>query len=500
VKDLVLAIDQGTSGTKAVVFDLSARVVAKATGSLASIYPRSGFVEQDPYAIRDDVLAASRACIASLAASGRDARDIAAVGISNQRETFVLWDEAGVPLGNAVVWQCKRSVDICAEFKANGMEARIRAATGLIADPYFSGTKVVWLQRNDAAIGEAIDSGSVRFGTIDSWLLRCLSRDGAHKTDYTNASRTLFFDLAKLRWDEDLLNAFGLPALRLPDALPSAGDFGETDLGGILPSPVPISAMIGDSHAAAVGQGLFSPGAAKATLGTGSSILMNVGPSPVHSASGMMSTVCFSAPDRIDYALEGIIVSCGSPIKWMRDALGFFGGVREAENLARSVPDSLGVALVPAFSGMGAPYWRMDAKGAITGLSFGTTKAHIVRAAFEAAAFQIADVVTAMEVDGGVKLADFKLDGGMTENAFVMQLIADLLGKPVANIGIAEASALGAARLAALGVGLVPSLDSFKAGSSVEGGEEAVVYTPEKGRKAALDAYDYWKRAVTRVL
>lgn len=500
MKDLILAIDQGTSGTKVVAFDLSGRALAKATGSLSSLYPRPLFVEQDPYAIRADVLETARSCVAALKEAGRNPLDIAAVGISNQRETFVLWDKAGVPLANAVVWQCKRSVDICEELKANGMEARIRESTGLIADPYFSGSKVVWLRRNDEAVRKAIDSGSAHFGTIDSWLLRTLSREGAFKTDYTNASRTLFFDLARLEWNEDLLAAFGLPALRLAEALPSAGYFGETDLEGILGAPVPISAMIGDSHAAAVGQGLFASGAAKATLGTGSSILMNVGKELAISESGLMSTVCFSGPGRTDYALEGIIVSCGSPIKWLRDALGLFGGVREAETLARSVPDSLGVALVPAFAGMGAPYWRMDAKGSITGLSFGATKAHIVRAAFEAAAFQIADVVAAMEGDGGVALSAFKLDGGMTENSFVMQLIADLLGKPIANPRIAEASALGAARLAAIGAGLVPNLEKFENGASgaAEGAE--LVYEPGKGRKMALDAYDSWKRAVARVL
>lgn len=491
---LILAIDEGTSGTKAVVFAPDGTIRAKATGSLPSIYPRPNFVEQDGEAILADVLSTCAAALKDLEAAGGSVRSIAAVGISNQRETFLLWDEAGRPLGNAVVWQCKRSVDVCGDLVREGLEEAIRSSTGLIADPYFSGSKVIWLYRNDPSVRSAIDAGKARFGTVDSWLLYRLA-GGAYRTDYTNASRTLFLNLRTLRWDRDLLDRFGLGRLVLPELRPSASPFGETDLNGLLPSPVPVAAMIGDSHAAAVGQGLFEAGSAKATLGTGSSILMNVGSAAAESRSGMVSTICFSAAARVDYALEGIIVSCGSPLKWLRDALGLYAGHREAEAMARSVPDSFGVALVPAFAGMGAPYWRMDAKGALTGLSFGTRKEHLVRAAFEAAAFQIADIVAAMESDGKIALRELLADGGMTENGFAMQLIADVLGKGVSNLGIAEASALGAARLAALQLGMAGSLEDFRH-------DEAKVrrYAPGPGRQAALEAYGSWKNAVLKVL
>lgn len=502
MKDLILAIDQGTSGTKALVFDPAGRALAKATGSLATSFPQPGFVEQDPYAIQDDVLATARACLAALPSSGRAVADLAAIGLSNQRETFVLWDHAGRPLCNAVVWQCKRSIGICEELRASGAEAIIKQRTGLIADPYFSGSKVAWLRRNDAAVRAAIDAGLARFGTVDSWLLYCLTGGGAYRTDYTNASRTLFFDLARLRWDEELLACLGLSGLLLPEALPSSAAFGATDLGGLLPSPLPVAAMIGDSHAAAVGQGLFVPGAAKATLGTGSSLLMNVGPNPVASGKGLMSTLCFTTRGRADYALEGIIVSCGSPVKWLRDSLGLFADAAEAEALARSVPDSGGVALVPAFSGMAAPYWQMDARGALCGLTFGTTKAHIARAALEAAAFQVADVLAVMQEEGSIALAGLRLDGGMSANSFVTQLIADLVGERVEALGLAEASAFGAARLAAVGVGLVAEPEDFGAATTgrSDPGTSSRAYEPGAGRVAALEAYGAWKLAVDKIL
>lgn len=491
---LFLAIDEGTSGTKVVIFGIDGRIHAKATGNLSSIYPQPLFVEQDGEAILQDVLSTCTIAIKNLASNGTSSGAIVAVGISNQRETFLLWDESGVPLGNAIVWQCKRSVDVCEELKRSGLERELRTSTGLIADPYFSGSKVIWLHRNDPVVRSVIDSGKAHFGTIDTWLLYRLS-NGAYKTDYTNASRTLFFNLQELCWHRGLLERFGLGKLVLPEACPSSHHFGETDLDGLLPRQVPITSMIGDSHAAAVGQGLFTPGSAKATLGTGSSILMNVGSVPTESRSGMVSTICFSAGTRVDYALEGIIVSCGSPLKWLHDALGLYSGYQEAEAMARSVPDSFGVALIPAFAGMGAPYWRMDSKGTLTGLTFGTRKEHIIRAAFEAVAFQIVDIIAAMEGDGKVGLQELVVDGGMTENAFAMQLIADVLGRPVANLGISEASALGAARLAALQWGAVASLEDFR-----REGSQPQRFFPGNGRNAAVAAYDSWKSAVERVL
>ena len=309
----------------------------------------------------------------------------------------------------------------------------------------------------------SIESGEAFFGTIDTWLLYRLTGGKAYATDYTNASRTLFFNLQELKWDEELIKVFGLEGIRLPELHPSSFHFGDSTLEGLLKSPVSINAMIGDSHAAAFGEGCFEAGTAKATLGTGCSILMNIGSNPVHSAHGMVTTICWSTEDRVDYALEGVIVSCGATIEWLKNELKFFADSSETESMARSVKDNGGVYLVPAFSGLGSPHWQMNRKASITGMSFGTTRNHIVRAALESIPFQIRDVISAMEVDAGLSLQQLMTDGGMTANQFLMQMIADILDKNVAGMGMADVSALGAAYLAGLGSGIYESLDSLKA-------------------------------------
>lgn len=458
----VLAVDQGTSGTKALIVDAAGRIVARGKADLASQFPRPGFVEQDPEALYRSVLKAVAACLKSFAqgTNGRPAR-ILACGISNQRETFVLWDASGRPLGNAVVWQCKRSVPLCERLRGSAVERRIRKTTGLLLDPYFSATKLAWMVEQDARLRAAIAGGGVRFGTVDSWLLHRLSGGAVHASDMTNACRTLLFDIHTLDWDGDLVAAFGLDGLQLPAVHPCAHPFAETDFDGLLPRPVPVAAMIGDSHAAAFGEGCVEPGLAKATLGTGSSILLNTGGRPVASRAGMVTTLCWALPGRVDYALEGIIVSCGSTIQWLRDQVGLFAESADTERMARAVEDNGGVYLIPAFAGLGAPHWKMAARGALLGLTFGADRRHIARAALESVGYQIKDVIAAMERDSAIPLGELKVDGGITSNAFVLQFVADLLGVRVTCTGIEDVSGLGAAYMAGLGCGFFDGLGAL---------------------------------------
>lgn len=492
----VLAVDQGTSGTKAVIFDSKGSIVSKATATLKSYFPQPGFVEQDPMEIYENVLMAAREAIAGFQAKGLDITQIVCCGISNQRETLVLWDKAGTPLCPAVVWQCKRSVEVCNRLKARGLETEVTKRTGLIIDPYFSGTKLIWLRENNPVAKAAIESGSAMFGTVDSWLLYKLTNNLSHSTDYTNASRTLLFNIDTLEWDPFLLKEFGLEKLRLPKARPSSHAFGKTDFDGLLPHGIGITGMIGDSHAAAFGEGCFSAGTAKATLGTGCSVLLNTGEKRIDSKHGMVTAICWSTADRVDYALEGVIVTCGATINWLKEQLALFASSKDTEQMALSVDDSGGVTLIPAFSGMGAPHWKADARAAITGLTFGSKKEHIVRAALESIPCQIKDVIAAMEDDSGLSLAELKVDGGMTSNNFVVQMIADLLECDVANIGMEEVSALGAAYMAGLSASIWKNTDELAALSAT-----AKRYSPGSDQESAIAAaYARWQTAVKALL
>jgi len=419
-------------------------------------------VEQDPEAIYQNVIAAVKNCLDDFLAKGFNAVHIAAIGISNQRETFVVWDKNGQPLHPAIVWQCKRSAAVCAELNHAGHAPLIEQKTGLKVDPYFSATKLIWLQQNKPAVATAIQNGKAFFGTIDTWLLFRLSKGAAYATDYTNASRTLFFNLHTLQWDQELIQLYGLKGIQLPGIKPSSDSFGTTDINGLLPQAIPVTAMIGDSQAAAFGEGCFEPGTAKATMDTGSSILMNIGSAPKLSANGMVTTVCWSMHNRIDFAYEGVIVSCGATIEWLKNNLGLFNDSKETAAMAMAVENNGGVYLVPAFSGLGSPHWQMDRRASLTGMSFSTQKNHIVRAALESIAYQIRDVVNAMEKDAGIALQELNADGGITANEFVMQFLSDLLQKKVATIGMPDVSALGAALLAGLKIGLYADLESLK--------------------------------------
>jgi len=492
----ILAIDQGTSGTKAVVFDEQGRIAAQATEPLRSYFPRPGFVEQDPREIYDNVLAAVKACLKVFhPATSRPRTAIAACGISNQRETFVLWDQAGEPLCRAVVWQCKRSVEICARLKDSALEGDIRRRTGLIVDPYFSGTKLLWLRENEPRVEEALRAGRAFFGTVDTWLLYRLTGGRSYLTDHTNASRTLLFNIDELQWDRRLLEQFDLQSLHLPEPKPSSSDYGTTDFEGILPRPIPIAAMIGDSHAAAFGEGCFSRGTAKATLGTGCSILLNTGAQRIEPTQGTVATICWSVPGRVDYALEGIIVTCGATVVWLRDQLGLFARSAETQEMALSIEDNGGVYLVPAFSGLGAPHWRMDLRAAVFGLTFGSDKRHLARAALESIPYQIRDVMTVMEKDSGVPLRQLKVDGGITANRFVMQFLTDLLGVDVVNIGTPDVSALGAALLAGLHQGLFRDLEQLERLSLARQS-----YAPGPDRPKVLGWHRGWENAVQQLL
>ncbi|MBS1604278.1 MAG: glycerol kinase GlpK [Bacteroidetes bacterium] len=459
----ILGIDQGTSGTKALLFDRQGKPVAKGSAALKTSYHDNGHVEQDPEDIFQNVLSAVTKCVESLKAAGGQLSHIEACGISNQRETFLLWDESGTPLYNAIVWQCKRSIGICNRWKTAGLGTEIKDRTGLLIDPYFSGSKLVWLYENDATIKGKIDAGEAYFGTVDTWLLYRLTNGNGYFTDYTNASRTLFFNLKQLAWDQSLLRTFNLTNLRLPEPKPSSWSFGETDFHGLLPAPIRITGMIGDSHAAAFGEGCFAPGEAKATLGTGCSILMNTGKDCIESTNGMVSTICWSTEGTVQYALEGVIVTCGATLEWLKNELGLFADSRATEEMARSVKDNGGVYLVPAFSGLGAPHWQMDRKASITGLTFGSKKEHLVRAALESIPYQIKDVIMAMESDTAMSLSRLMVDGGISANGFVTQFLADLLQKEVVTIGQPDISALGAAYMAGLTNGLYPDIDYIKA-------------------------------------
>jgi len=487
----ILAIDQGTSSTKTIIFDAQGKALFKATEPLKTNYLDGNRVEQEAEEIYQNVLASVKKCLEGFKEVGGDASLIQSCGISNQRETFILWDSKGQPLYNAVVWQCKRSIDVCSRLESEGLGKKLNQKTGLIIDPYFSGTKVIWLYENESKVKEAIDKGDCFFGTVDSWLLFKMTGGKSYMTDYTNASRTMFFNLNNLHWDQELLADFGLTNLDLPELKPSSSHFGVTNFDGLLDHEISISAMIGDSHAAAFGECCFEPGNAKATLGTGSSILMNIGSEPKSSQNGMVTTICWSTEDRIDYALEGIIVSAGATIEWVKNQLGLFENTGELEKICLSLDSNGGVYIVPAFSGMGAPHWDMSRKATIEGLSFDSTKNHVIRAAVESIPYQIKDVIVAMEADSGTPLTELKIDGGITSNKFVVQFLADLLERKVTNIEIADVSALGAGYLAGLKVGVYQSIDHLKTfqqdETSTSAGADA---------EKVMKYYEGWKKVI----
>jgi glycerol kinase len=491
INKYILAIDQGTSSTKTLIFDDKGIAIAKGSEPLHTSYLENSFVEQDPEAIFQNVVASVKKCLQQFEEKGFDINEIASIGISNQRETFVVWDNNGKPLHNAVVWQCKRSVNICGQLQQQNLSATINKKTGLVIDPYFSATKLIWLFQNNESVKKAAQNGTAFFGTIDTWLLYKLTNGKEYATDYTNASRTMLFNLHSLQWDEELIAAFGLTGINLPMIKSSSAEFGITDCGGLFKNQIPVTALIGDSHAAAFGEGCFEKGTAKATLGTGCSILMNIGDKPVQSQNGMVTTICWSVKGRIDYALEGVIVSCGATIEWLKNELNLFTDSAATATMANAVADNGGVYLIPAFSGLGSPHWDMDRKASLTGLSFGSTKDHLVRAALESIPYQIKDVIVAMEKDAAVALKELNANGGITANEFVIQFLADLLQKKVATIGNPDVSALGAAYLAGLQSGVYKSIEALQ-----QLNKEKKYCQPSTETAVVNKGYEGWQKTI----
>jgi len=485
-----LALDQGTTSSRAILFNRDGRPVGQVSQEFRQIFPQPGWVEHDPREIWSSQLSTIRGVLEK---TGVRLDEVAAIGITNQRETTVVWDaETGEPVYNAIVWQCRRTAPICDDLAARGWRDRIRAKTGLVIDAYFSGTKVKWILDNVPGAREKAAQGRLRFGTIDSWLIWNLTGGRVHATDYSNASRTMLFNIHTLDWDEEILAELGIPRSMLPQALPSSHIYGETDP-AVLGAAIPIAGVAGDQQSALFGQTCFRPGDAKSTYGTGCFLLMNTGERAVPSHSGLLTTIAWGIGGRVEYALEGSIFIGGAAVQWLRDEMRFFDRSADSEALALSVPDTGGVYVVPAFVGLGAPYWDMYARGIIVGLTRGTGRAHITRATLESIAYQVRDVVGAMEADSGIRLNRLKVDGGAVANNFLMQFESDILGVPVERPQIAETTALGAAYLAGLATGFWRSQAELADKWALDR-----AFTPAMPEEERERRYAGWRRAVDR--
>jgi len=492
----VLAIDQGTTGSTALVFSQEGRILGRAYSEFTQYYPNPGWVEHDP----EEIWQVSRRVMAeALAASGIGQDELTAIGITNQRETAVVWDrETGQPVHRAIVWQSRQSAGICGRLKADGLEPLIREKTGLVIDPYFSGTKIRWILDQDPELQSRAEAGQLKFGTIDSWLLWKLTggslKAGAlHRTDPTNASRTLLFDIHRQQWDQELCEILNVPMSMLPEVHPSAGVFGETDVLEGIPAGTPVAGIAGDQQAALYGQCCWEPGQAKNTYGTGCFLLMNMGLKHPVSRNGLLTTICCDAQGAPAYALEGSIFIAGAAIQWLRDELKIISDASETEALAQEIEDNEGVYLVPAFTGLGAPYWDMNARGALLGLTRGSGRAHLARAALEAIAYQTREIVEVMNLDSGIKLQDLRVDGGASMNNFLMQFQADMLGVTVDRPKIVETTAAGSAYLAGLTTGVWSSpseLDQIRRTDQR--------FEPRMGEKQREELFGGWRRAVNR--
>ena len=453
----ILALDQGTTSSRVILFDRDQNISGVSQKEFTQIYPHEGWVEHDAMEIWSSQYATMMEVVAL---SGVNPADIAAIGITNQRETTILWDKStGRPIYNAIVWQCRRTAGLVDQLIAAGLEEHIRKTTGLIPDAYFSATKIKWILDHVEGAREKAQRGEILFGTVDSWLVWKLTGGAAHVTDVTNASRTMLYDIHKLDWDDTLLNALDIPHAMLPQVRPSSEIYGYTEIQGVR---IPIAGIAGDQQAALFGQTCFTPGEAKNTYGTGCFLLMNTGAVPCESRNGLITTIAIGLNGAVQYALEGSVFVGGAVIQWLRDELRFFTESRDAEYYAQKVPDNGGVYLVPAFTGLGAPYWDMYARGAIVGLTRGTRREHIIRAAQESIAYQVADLVRAMEADTELPLTSLKADGGASRDGFLMQFQSDIIGREVRRPAISETTALGAAYLAGLAVGLWSSTEEIK--------------------------------------
>lgn len=488
----ILALDQGTSSSRAIVFDRSGRILSVSQKEFTQHFPEPGWVEHNPLEIWSSQASVIAEAITGIGINGKN---IAGIGITNQRETTIVWDaETGEPVYNAIVWQDRRTSGYCDSLKREGLTEFIRKKTGLIIDAYFSATKIRWILENVPGARQRAEAGKLRFGTVDTWLVWMLTRGGKHVTDVSNASRTMLFNIHDLKWDEELLRLFGIPASMMPQVCSSSEIYGYTKT-TIFAHEVPISGIAGDQQAALFGQMCTEPGSVKNTYGTGCFLLMNSGEKAIYSTNDLLTTVAWKIGDKVNYALEGSIFVGGSVVQWLRDGLGVIRSSSEVEALAASVTDNGGVYFVPALTGLGAPYWDQYAKGCIYGITRGTTAAHIARAALEGIAFQTMDIVNAMQKDSGVQMKELKVDGGASRNNLLMQFQSDILGVPVIRPSVTETTALGAAYLAGLAVGYWDGIDSIKHQWTAE-----TEFTPSASEEFVKAEKDGWKDAVSRTL
>jgi len=486
----VLALDQGTTSSRSILFDQAGKLRAVAQQEFKQHYPRPGWVEHDPKKIWESQQSTARKAMHD---AGVHAEDIVAIGITNQRETTVVWNrKSGHPVHNAIVWQDRRTADICARLRTEGHEAQFHEKTGLYLDPYFSGTKIKWILDHVDGAREQAERGELAFGTIDSWLLWKLTKGKQHITDATNASRTLLFNIHRLEWDDELLDILDIPKSMLPEVRSSSEVYGQVDK-HLCVCGSPIAGMAGDQHAALFGQACFESGSSKNTYGTGCFTLMNIGSEPVKSKNKLLTTLAWKQGDTATYALEGSIFIAGAVVQWLRDELGIIQSAPEIEKLAANVPDAGGVCFVPAFAGLGAPHWDPHARGTIIGLTRGSNKSHIARAALESMCFQSMEVLKAMEKDSGVPLDKLRVDGGACANDLLMQIQADLLQIPVERPRMIETTAFGAAALAGLAVGFWKDLNEIESVRVVDR-----IFEPQIGRDEAESRFAQWLRAVER--
>lgn len=492
MEKFILSLDQGTTSSRAIVFDYEGNIRSVAQHEFPQLFPKPGWVEHDPLQIWGSQASVIAEAISQMGINGCD---IAGIGITNQRETTIVWDaETGEPVYNAIVWQDRRTSEYCDSVRDAGYADMIREKTGLIIDAYFSATKIKWILDNVEGARERAEAGKLRFGTVDSWLIWCLTRNTVHVTDVTNASRTMLFNIHTLEWDKELLELFSIPATMLPEVKPSSGIMGYTT-STLFAHKVPISGVAGDQQAALFGQMCVRPGAVKNTYGTGCFLLMNSGNKPIMSKNSLLTTIAWQIGDKVTYALEGSIFVGGSVVQWLRDGLKCITSSSEVEELAASVPDTGGVYFVPALTGLGAPYWDQYARGLICGISRGTTTAHIARAALEGIAFQVHDIVKAMERDSNLSIAELKVDGGASLNNLLMQFQSDILNTEVLRPHITETTALGAAYLAGLGVGYWENIEQIDSHWQID-----CKFSPSSDAEFIEKKLNGWKDAVKRCL
>ena len=491
-KRFVMALDQGTTSSRCILFDKKGNILSMAQREFEQIYPQPGWVEHDPREIWSSQLAVATEAMAKI---GADAEDISSLGITNQRETTIVWDKkTGVPVYNAIVWQCRRTAPMIEELVKEGLGEHIRKTTGLVPDAYFSGTKIAWILNHVPGVRERAERGELLFGTVDTWLIWNLTKGRVHATDYTNASRTMLFDIHKLDWDETMLKRLGLPKSMMPEVHPSSYDYGKTD-GGLLGGEITIGGAAGDQQCALFGQCCFDSGDVKNTYGTGCFLLMNTGHEAVASQHGLVTTIAAGDSDNVEYALEGSVFVAGASIQWLRDGLRMFKSAAQSEEYANEVPDTDGVYVVPAFTGLGAPYWNQYARGTVVGITRGCKKEHFIRATLESIDYQVYSVLRAMEKDTGHKLNSLKVDGGASANNFLMQFQADILTSDVLRPACIETTALGAAYLAGLVTGFWKDRDEIRANWQL-----AKTFKPSMPEDRRRQLLHGWNKAVRAAL